>query len=90
LGPSTFALFDASNEAAVNDYIPQGIDVPLTIFRAESHFFDTEDGIKAGLGWADVAQQGFEVIDVPGGHLTMLQEPHVQTVAARLAARLKR
>jgi amino acid adenylation domain-containing protein len=90
LPPANFAQFDAANEAAVNDYTPEAIDVPLTIFRARSHFFDTQAGIEAGLGWADVARGGFEVIDVPGGHLSMLQEPHVLTVAAKLRARLDR
>lgn len=82
--PANAAQFDAANEAAVNQYTPASLNVPLKIFRAKSNFFDTKAGIQSGLGWADVAKSGFEVIDVPGGHLSMLEEPHVQTIAERL------
>jgi amino acid adenylation domain-containing protein len=36
------------------------------------------------LGWASVTQGTLEIIDVPGGHITMLEPPHLHTVAARL------
>ncbi|MEJ6401631.1 amino acid adenylation domain-containing protein [Yoonia sp. 2307UL14-13] len=88
--PMTVFEFIASNEMAVNAYDAQPLDVPLTIFRAESQFYDTDAAIKSGLGWADVAKKGFEVIDVPGGHLSLLQEPHVPTLAREMAKVLDR
>jgi hypothetical protein len=36
------------------------------------------------LGWGRRATQGVRTYDVPGGHSSMLQEPNVQTLAARL------
>lgn len=82
--PATAAQFDASNEAAVDQYTPQAIHIPLIIFRAASNFFDTRDGITSGLGWAEIAKAGFEVIDVSGTHLSILQDPNVATIAKRL------
>ncbi len=86
--PMTVYEFIASNEIAVNEYSPGSLDVPLTIFRAENHFFDTEIARQTGLGWEPVATAGFEVVDVPGGHLSLLQEPHIDTLAKRMAESL--
>jgi amino acid adenylation domain-containing protein len=87
--PKTIFEFIASNEIAVNNYIPQPLDLPLTIFRSESNFSDTHETKANGLGWASVALKGFRVIDVPGGHLSMLQEPYVSTLANEIKAVLK-
>ena len=89
LTPRTVFEFIASNEQAVHEYTPPPVDIPLTIFRSKSGFFDTEETLANGLGWASVARAGFKVIDVPGGHLTMLQEPHVETLANEIKAVLK-
>jgi thioesterase domain-containing protein len=36
------------------------------------------------MGWEDLAQGGVQVIDVPGDHHTLAQEPNVGRVAAVL------
>ncbi|WP_255010204.1 amino acid adenylation domain-containing protein [Roseovarius sp. M141] len=89
LPPKTVFEFIASNELAVQDYTPQPIDIPLIIFRSESSFFDSEETKANGLGWASVARAGFKVIDVPGGHLSMLQEPNIPTLASEMQTVLK-
>ena len=88
--PKTVFEFIASNELAVQQYTPRPLDVPITIFRAESDFMDTAETKASGLGWAPVAQAGYEVIDVPGGHLSMLQPPNITTLAARMQDALDR
>jgi len=40
------------------------------------------------LGWGDRSRRGLDVIDAPGGHSSMLQEPHVGSVAERLMVSL--
>jgi amino acid adenylation domain-containing protein len=40
-------------------------------------------------GWADYLTEPAEVVDVPGDHITMLQEPSVSTLAARLSDALR-
>ena len=42
------------------------------------------------LGWDPVVDEQWEVHDVPGGHHSMLGEPHVRVVAQRVAAGLSR
>ncbi|MEL6985477.1 MAG: thioesterase domain-containing protein, partial [Actinomycetota bacterium] len=39
---------------------------------------------EAGMGWRQVALGGVEVDIVPGGHLSMMDEPHVAHVASAL------
>jgi thioesterase domain-containing protein len=41
----------------------------------------SEDGLK---GWGDRATEGVELHTVPGNHFSMLREPNVQTLGARL------
>ncbi len=84
--PKTVFEFIATNELAVNEYTPEPIDIPLIIFRSKVNFFDTRETLADGLGWASVAKGGLRVIDVPGGHLSMLQEPHVETLAREMQA----
>lgn len=88
--PRTVFEFIAANEMAVQNYTPQPIDIPLTIFRSKGSVFDTDEVKVNGLGWASVAQAGFQVINVPGGHLTMLQEPFVATLAKKIQGALGR
>lgn len=88
--PLTIGTFVAANELAVKAYEAQPIDLPLTIFRAMEDVFDSPETARDGLGWAPVAEAGFEVIDIPGGHLTMLAPPHVSLLARQMARRMQR
>src|SRR5262249_11423467 len=40
------------------------------------------------LGWGRRATRGVRVLDVPGGHSSMLQEPHVRELAEQMQAYL--
>jgi len=80
--------FVASNELVVSSYQPKPLAVPFTIYRSNENFFDSEECIRSGLGWESVALGGYEVVDVPGGHLTMLDQPHVKTLAGHMARAL--
>jgi len=51
----------------------EGIDAPFIDFY--------EDPL---LGWSDRGRHGARAVDVPGGHTSMLQEPHVAILAARM------
>ena len=50
-----------------------GIDAPFIDFY--------EDPL---LGWGGRSVRGLRAVDVPGGHTSMLQEPHVDILAARM------
>lgn len=67
---------------AATSYKAQSYPGRVTLFRA------TEPREKGGrcphLGWDGVAAGGVEVYEVPGDHFTLLEEPHVQILAAQL------
>ena len=42
------------------------------------------------LGWDAMAGDNLEIVDVPGTHLTMFLEPHVEVLARELDRRLRR
>ena len=88
--PLTIGTFVAANELAVQAYDAHPIGVPLTIFRAEANVFDSPESARDGLGWASVAEAGFQVIDVPGDHLSILQKPNVAHLAVHIARSMRR
>ncbi|MGH7104919.1 MAG: non-ribosomal peptide synthetase [Acetobacteraceae bacterium] len=51
----------------------EGIDSPFTEFYQDSL-----------LGWIGRARCAVRAVDVPGGHTSMLQEPHIDVLARRL------
>ncbi len=81
--------FIASNDLAVSQYAPKPLAVPFTVYRSNENFFDTKECIRGGLGWESIARGGYQVIDVPGGHLTMLEAPHVATLAGHMARAMR-
>ena len=62
----------------------------LALFRATSGIGDDEPYVDRYsdplLGWARRATAGVRAYDVPGGHSSMLQEPHVRTMAKDMQA----
>ena len=83
---------------SLTDYLPrEAIPTRITLFRAEegqqaSRFIETteedEQRQEPTWGWSKFAEGSVEVIYVPGDHVTMMAQPHVQALAKRLAAHL--
>lgn len=63
-------------------YQPRRFAGRLLLFRQLKRSWYYRD--LPDLGWAQVSDQ-LEIIDIPGKHGDMLQEPHVRSVARRLA-----
>jgi aspartate racemase len=72
-----------ANLTAVKHYIPQTYSGKVTLFRATSKPVQSFDPLT--YGWAALVVGGVEVLEVPGTHLTLLKEPHVQHLAASLS-----
>ncbi len=70
--------------ALARAYRPQLYDGLITLFKAVEQ--SAEFGPDPSLGWACVARQGVDVHEVPGDHMTILDEPRVATLADRLRA----
>jgi amino acid adenylation domain-containing protein len=76
-----FEVF-ASNLRALQRYRHAPLDARIVVLRAS----ESEGWERApDLGYAPLAGQGLEVIDVPGDHYGVLRAPHVQKVAELLA-----
>src|ERR687885_1169755 len=76
-----------SHMQAAKTYIPQPYSGRVTLFRAsEGAVADSQD---LTLGWQELASEGVDLHWVPGNHLTMVREPHVQLVAKHLRACLE-
>lgn len=80
------AYADAT-ERAVRSYRPGRFEGTMVVLRAQDSPFDRPDIAATEFGWAGVATR-VDVVDVPGGHVSMLEEPHVRAVAAEISSRL--
>jgi amino acid adenylation domain-containing protein len=77
-----------ANHIASANYQPPVYDGRVTLFRPEEWSLRSEEDSSAG--WSEWARGGLTVYDVPGGHITMLMEPHVKQVARVLNDCLER
>jgi thioesterase domain-containing protein len=76
---------------AEKNYQPESpFDGELVLFRAMCGEGPDEPYVERYadplLGWGPRARLGVRVCDIPGGHSSMLQEPHVRMLATRMQA----
>ncbi|WP_394823627.1 acetoacetate--CoA ligase [Pendulispora albinea] len=91
---SIFDEVDRKNRAIIDTY-SRGPHAPypgrVTLFLAER---TSQSGLSpeldARLGWRNLARGGTDVHKVPGSHLSMLEQPHVQGLARILRECLAR
>ncbi|MFG6547281.1 amino acid adenylation domain-containing protein [Sulfitobacter sp. 1A10445] len=81
------AQFVALSELAISNYLPSPYPRRITIFKADDPF-DAKAVFANGLGWKSVAKAGFDMIQVKGGHITMLYPPHVEELAQHITKAL--
>jgi amino acid adenylation domain-containing protein len=68
-----------ANMRAFLSYAPQVYPGAITLFSAQQS--PAPDRLR---GWQDLTTGGVKVYPVPGNHLTMMRQPHVQTLSQRL------
>jgi amino acid adenylation domain-containing protein len=85
--PQTFRDVKEFNSLAVREYAPQVYDGKVTLFWASA---DLRTSIDLVEGWRALAGGGIEVHEIPGSHLDIIKEPHVQELAEKLGACLER
>jgi len=79
-----YSLIVEANKKLASAYSLQVYPGKVTLFRASDQAV-TYDQIS-DLGWSALAVGGLEIHEVPGDHLDMFQEPHVQMLAEKLRA----
>jgi thioesterase domain-containing protein len=68
-----------TNAKAESRYVPQSYPGTITLFKTSRLFFPDQT-----MGWGKLAAGGVRIVEVPGTHTTMLDEPHVETVALQI------
>ncbi|KAF3885893.1 MULTISPECIES: non-ribosomal peptide synthetase [Nostocales] len=84
----SYKLFKAHIQAMRN-YVPQVYPQEITLLKAREEIvhdfqsleFHTNDPL---LGWGRYSTQPINMIEVPGNHFSMFNEPHVQELANQL------
>ncbi|TAE94721.1 MAG: hypothetical protein EAZ79_21670 [Oscillatoriales cyanobacterium] len=71
-------------EQAERAYVPKPYAGKVVMFRA----LDSEDGVSVildpELGWKPYLKDGLTIYDVPGDHLSILQEPNVGAIGNQI------
>jgi thioesterase domain-containing protein len=73
-----------ANRRAKRAYRLQPYPGKITYFRSREGKYGARPNSRDG--WEQLALGGFEVHEIPGDHHTMLEEPHVRVLAAKLAS----
>jgi thioesterase domain-containing protein len=76
-----------AHDKARTDYRAKFYAGRITLFRSDE--FCARKDKDWHLNWSDLAAGGFDYHVVPGTHVTMVQEPHVQILAKKLKAYLE-
>ena len=79
--------FIEDNVSTQSSYTFDPYPGPMLILKAGDDPFSARQ-LADDLGWRTVAVGDLNVAEVPGGHLTMMAEPHVASVAEALGAAL--
>ena len=82
--PSALQSVERACEMAFREYTPRPYTGRVTLFRAAIR--SAGEGDDPLFGWGRLAAAGVDVCDVPGSHLDMLNEPHVEELAGKLSA----
>ncbi|UJR81062.1 alpha/beta fold hydrolase [Sandaracinus amylolyticus] len=71
------------------EFKPKPYEGDVVVFRAtEDVYYTPRFHHEARLGWREAVFGAVQIVDVPGDHLTLLQEPHVIAVADEMRWRI--
>ena len=85
--PVPARMINALQIEAVLKYHPKPYAGRVLLFRCEK--ISTRHYMDSRYGWGNLVGGGIEVIDLPGDHSAIFEEPVVSTVAQELSARLQ-
>lgn len=81
-----FQVYQATIQAWLC-YQPRPYTGPLLLLRASERSGREDEEVT--MGWRQIAGQHLTVGEVPGDHYTLMRQPHVMVLAARLRAALE-
>ena len=77
-------------EHAIRQYTWECLPCGGALFRAEDTMFGPYQNYDGALGWRGLFEGGLQVHNVPGGHFSMWNEPHVDHLCAAFLQALER
>lgn len=80
--PSAFRNVEEFNWLAAHEFVPRLYGGRLTLFWASKDLRAKFDLIE---GWQMLARAGMELHEIPGTHLDIIKEPHVEELARMLS-----
>jgi thioesterase domain-containing protein len=75
---------EEAHKRALDRYIVQPYPGKITLMRAADVEETAGTRRNPTLGWETMAKGGLEIYDVPGGHISMFEEPNVRILAEKL------
>jgi amino acid adenylation domain-containing protein len=84
--PQLLKNIEEINFAAVKEYVPRTYAGDLTLFLAKDMTADYD----LHEGWRNLVHGEIETYEISGNHLDMIKQPHVNELAERLSACLRR
>lgn len=70
-----------ANSQAAYDYVPQPYSQAITLFKVAEQ--SDANQLDETLGWSELVKN-IQLHEVPGNHLSLLKQPHVQVLAQQL------
>ena len=78
-----YVTWSENHEASIR-YNPEPYAGKVILFKSDQTLQEVDNIKDPQLGWGEVALGGVEIINCPGDHVSMLTDPHVETVANKL------
>jgi thioesterase domain-containing protein len=89
--PMHWPLIERLYDNSLRSYALRRLDCRGILFRADRSEDCPSATAAIGLGWADLFEQGLEIVQVSGDHFTMMREPpHDQALAREMSHALDR
>jgi amino acid adenylation domain-containing protein len=86
--PATLAKVMYANMCAEASYVPKSYPGALKLFWCSGWAFRAYQDTR--LAWGEIAAGGLEVHVVPGNHISMMEPPNVEVMAAKLSKCLEK
>ena len=86
--PDSLQNVKETNFLAAKEYVTKVYPGKVTLFiAAEQSLGEKFDPLQL---WSHLAQGGVEIHEIPGNHVTLIEEPHVQVLAEQLRTTLSK
>jgi thioesterase domain-containing protein len=76
--------WESRNLQLLRSYVPSPYSGKIVLFKATERDLFSNKILGSDLGWKSLAIGDFQIFDIPGDHIGILQEPNVRLLAQHL------